>query len=131
MNLSDPIADFLTRIRNAARAKHKRAVMPASNMKIAIAEILKEQGYIVDYTRVEASPRDELHVVMRYYEGRPSFTEIKRISRPGLRSYSSAQSLPRVRNGLGIAIVSTPNGVITDKEARRANVGGEVICTVW
>ncbi len=131
MNLSDPIADFLTRIRNAARAKHKRAVMPASTMKIAIAEILKEQGYIADYKRVEASPRDELHVVMRYYEGRPAFTEIKRISRPGLRSYASAKSLPRVRNGLGIAIVSTPNGVITDKDARRANVGGEVICTVW
>ncbi len=131
MNLSDPIADFLTRIRNAATAKHKRTSAPSSNMNLAIAAILKEQGYIADFERIDKTPQDELVVSMRYSEGQPAFTEIKRVSRPGIRRYASVKELPRVRNGLGIAVVSTPRGVVTDKEARRLNVGGEVICTVW
>lgn len=129
--MTDPIADFLTRLRNAAKARHKRMDVPCSNEKLAIASILKEQGYIADFERIEDNKQGILQVALRYHEGRPAFTEIKRISRPGIRRYASVDALPRVYNGLGIAIVSTSKGVMTDKDARRYNVGGEVICTIW
>lgn len=131
MQISDPISDFLTRLRNAAQAKHKRVELPSSRQKAAIAKILKEQGYIKDYVIVENKPQDILQVTLRYHEGEPAFREIRRVSKPGIRKYSPVSELPRVRSGLGIAIVSTPKGVITDKEARQLNVGGEIICTVW
>ncbi len=129
--MSDPIADFLTRLRNAAKARHKRMDVPCSNEKLAIAGILKEQGYIADFERIADNKQGVLQVALRYHEGRPAFTEIKRISRPGIRRYAAVDALPRVYNGLGIAIVSTSKGVMTDKDARRYNVGGEVICTIW
>ena len=129
--MTDPIADFLTRLRNAAKARHKRMDVPCSNEKLAIAKILKEQGYIADFERIEDNKQGVLQVALRYHEGRPAFTEIKRISRPGIRRYAAVDALPRVYNGLGIAIVSTSKGVMTDKDARRYNVGGEVICTIW
>ncbi len=129
--MTDPIADFLTRLRNAAKARHKRMDVPCSNEKLAIASILKEQGYIADFERIEDNKQGVLQVALRYHEGRPAFTEIKRISRPGIRRYAAVDALPRVYNGLGIAIVSTSKGVMTDKDARRYNVGGEVICTIW
>lgn len=131
MPVSDPIADFLTRLRNAAKARHKRMEVPCSNEKLAIAAILKDQGYIADFERVDDNKQGVLQVSLRYHEGRPAFTEIKRESRPGIRKYAPVDALPRVYNGLGIAIISTSKGVMTDKDARRYNVGGEVICTVW
>lgn len=129
---SDPIADYLTRLRNAAQARHKRIELPCSTQKLAISQILKEQGYITDYKKIETSDKQGvLQVVLSYYEGMPAFKEIHRISRPGIRRYAGAQELPRVRNGLGVAIISTPKGVLTDKQARQMNVGGEVICSIW
>lgn len=131
MPVSDPIADFLTRLRNAAKARHKRMDVPCSNEKLAIAQILKDQGYITDYERIEDNKQGVLQVSLRYNEGQPAFTEIKRVSRPGIRRYAPVDDLPRVYNGLGIAIISTSKGMMTDKDARRYNVGGEVICTIW
>ncbi|MCS6808454.1 MAG: 30S ribosomal protein S8 [Candidatus Kapabacteria bacterium] len=131
MQVTDPISDFLTRIRNAAKARHKRADVPCSKMKIAIAKILKEQGYIADYQIIEDGKQNILRVSLRYFNGRPPFDTITRISRPGLRRYTQVVDIPRVRSGLGIAILSTPKGVITDKEARKLNVGGEILCTIY
>jgi small subunit ribosomal protein S8 len=131
MPVTDPIADFLTRIRNASKAKHKRMDVPSSTMKVAIAKILKEQGYIADYQIIEDNKQGVLRVSLRYHNGRAPFDKITRISRPGIRRYSSAQDAPRVRNGLGIAILSTPKGIITDKDAHKLNVGGEVLCTIY
>ncbi len=131
MPVTDTIGDFLTRVRNGQRAKHKTVDSPASKMKEAIASILKEQGYITDYERVNDGVQGTLRVKLRYYNGAPAIREIKRISRPGIRKYSGADDIPRVYNGLGIAIVSTSHGLMTDKQARLKNVGGEVLCTVW
>jgi small subunit ribosomal protein S8 len=133
MPVTDAIGDFLTRIRNAQRAQHRSVDVPASKLKRAIAEILKDQGYIADFEVVtpEGTAQPTLRVHLKYYQGKPVIREIKRISKPGIRRYARAQELPRVYNGLGIAIISTSNGVMTDKEARRQNVGGEIICTVW
>lgn len=131
MPVSDTIADFLTRIRNASSAKHKVVDIPASKLKMAIAAILKDQGYITDYEKVEDDRQGVIQVKLRYYLGQPAIREIKRVSKPGRRLYAGADKLPRVRNGLGIAIISTPQGVMSDKEARRLNVGGEVLCTIW
>jgi small subunit ribosomal protein S8 len=131
MPVSDTIADFLTRIRNASAAKHKVVEVPCSNLKLAIAQILKDQGYIAEFEKVENAHQGVLHIKLRYYLGQPVIREIRRISKPGRRVYAPADGLPRVRNGLGIAIVSTPRGVMSDKEARRENVGGEVLCTIW
>lgn len=133
MPVTDAIGDFLTRIRNAQRAQHRTIEAPASKLKIAIAEILKDQGFIADYEVVapDGAAQPALRVHLKYYQGKPVIREIKRISKPGIRMYARAQELPRVYNGLGIAIVSTSKGVMTDKEARRQNVGGEIICTVW
>lgn len=131
MPVTDTIGDFLTRVRNGQRAKHKTVDSPASKMKEAIASILKEQGYITDYERVNDGVQGTLRVKLRYYNGAPAIREIKRISRPGIRKYAGAGDIPRVYNGLGIAIVSTSHGLMTDKQARLKNVGGEVLCTVW
>lgn len=131
MPVTDTIADFLTRIRNASAAKHKTVEVPASKLKTAIAEILKDQGYIQDFTHADDNKQGVLTLKLRYYYGQPVIREIQRVSKPGRRIYAAVEKLPRVRNGLGIAIVSTPRGVMTDKQARRENVGGEVLCTIW
>ncbi len=131
MPVTDTIADFLTRIRNASAARHKSVDVPASNLKIAIAEILKDQGFIQDFSKAEDGKQGVLSLKLRYYYGQPVIREIQRVSKPGRRIYAPVERLPRVRNGLGIAIVSTPRGVMTDKQARRENVGGEILCTIW
>ncbi|MBL7998087.1 MAG: 30S ribosomal protein S8 [Candidatus Kapabacteria bacterium] len=131
MPVSDSIGDFLTRLRNGLKAKHKTVDVPASKMKMAIAAILKDQGFINDYEYVKEGPQGYIRVKLRYFQGKPAIREIKRVSRPGIRKYAAADELPKVYNGLGIAVISTSHGVMTDKQARKDNVGGEVICTVW
>ncbi|WP_412068325.1 30S ribosomal protein S8 [Rubrivirga sp. IMCC43871] len=129
--LSDPIGDFLTRIRNAQKARHPYVDVPASNLKRAVTQILVDKGYVADYVNVEDNKQGLIRVYLRYLRGgKPVIQTIKRISKPGLRRFVGAKDLPRVMNGLGIAIVSTSRGVMTDKEARRAGIGGEVIATV-
>ena len=127
---SDPIADLLTRIRNALMAGQTTVTLPSSKMKLAIAQILKEEGYIDDFAVRDAEGKSQLDIALKYYAGRPVIERIERISRPGLRVYKGSGDLPRVMNGLGIAIVSTPKGVMTDRRARATNVGGEVLCIV-
>lgn len=129
MSMSDPIADMLTRIRNGQSAAKADVVMPASNMKQAIAKVLKNEGYIKDFT-VSDDVKAEMTVSLKYFEGSPVIDSIKRVSRPGLRIYKNKDELPKVLNGLGIAVVSTSKGVMTDREARTAGFGGEVICFV-
>lgn len=129
--MTDPIADFLTRIRNAASAGHRMVDVPASKMKAGLAAILKEQGYITDYERVDDGPQGVIRMRLRYVDGTPAMLGLRRVSRPGLRRYAKVDDLPRVRNGLGIAVISTSHGLMTDKEARRKKVGGEVLCYVW
>ena len=132
MNITDPIADMLTRIRNAAVARHDYALIPASQVKIAIARILKEEGFIRDYDILKDTPQRTIRVWLSYTGKRqPVVTALKRISKPGLRVYVKAREMPRVRGGLGTAIVSTPRGIMTAQQARRLNVGGEVLCYVW
>ena len=133
MTMSDPIADMLTRIRNANTAKHDTVDVPASKMKIAIAEILLKEGYIKNYTIEEVGGFKTIHITLKYGKDKnvKIITGLKRISKPGLRIYASAEDLPRVLGGLGIAIVSTNHGVITDKEARKLGIGGEVLAFVW
>ena len=130
MSMTDPVADMLTRIRNAQMAEKISVVMPASKLKIAIAEVLKAEGYIGDFAVRETEGKKALNVELKYYSGRPVIERIERISKPGLRVYRGKDDLPRVMKGLGVAIVSTPKGVMTDKSARLANVGGEVLCIV-
>jgi small subunit ribosomal protein S8 len=129
---TDPIADFLTRIRNGQSAGLRVVEIPSSKTKVAIAEILKDQGFIHDFKVEEVVPQNVLKVALKYDKLTkvPAIREIKRISKPGLRQYKSSNDIPRVKNGLGIAVVSTSKGVMTDKQARKENVGGEVICTV-
>ena len=129
MSMSDPIADMLTRIRNGQSAAKADVTMPASNMKQAIANVLKNEGYIKDFA-VSDDVKAELTVSLKYFDGRPVIDSIKRVSRPGLRIYKNKDELPEVLNGLGIAVVSTSKGVMTDREARAAGYGGEVICLV-
>jgi len=131
MNMTDPIADMLTRIRNAVRARHTRVLVPASNLKIAIAQILKEEGYIRDFDVVQDTPQGTIRIVLRYVEKRPVLTQLKRVSKPGLRVYTRRDSIPQVRGGLGTAIISTPRGVMTGRKAYQQGLGGEVICYVW
>ena len=131
MNMTDPIADMLTRVRNAIMARHPRVLIPASKMKIAIAAILKEEGYIRDYDVVQDSTQGTLRISLRYVEKRPVLNQIKRVSKPGLRIYARADRIPRVLGGLGVAVVSTSKGLMTDREARRRHIGGEVLCYVW
>jgi small subunit ribosomal protein S8 len=131
MNLTDPIADMLTRIRNANSAKHESVKIPYSNMKLGIANILKNEGYIKDFEIKEDGSKKDVVVSLKYVDGENVIKGLKRISKPGRRVYSGVEDLPKVLGGLGIAIVSTPKGVITDKECRKHSVGGEVLCYVW
>ena len=130
---TDPVADFLTRVRNAAKAGHKVVEIPSSNLKVEIARILMEQGYILSYKVDENNVQGTLKVALKYdaQTKQPVIRGIHRVSRPGLRKYAGSDVLPRVKNGLGIAIVSTSHGVMTDKEARKQNVGGELLCYVY
>ena len=132
MLVLDPIADMLTRIRNANTNKHNTVVVPQSKTKLAIAEILKEEGYIVNYTVIDSEQGKMIEITLKYGpNGEKVIQGLKRISKPGLRIYSNAEQLPQVLNGLGIAIVSTSKGIITDKNARKLTVGGEVLAYVW
>lgn len=127
--LQDTIADMLTRVRNAGAANKEIVVMPSSKIKVSIAKVLKEEGYIEDY-KIEGDKKPELYIALKYYAGRPVIERIERVSRPGLRIYRGCDELPTVMNGLGVAIVSTSRGVITDRKARQLQVGGEVLCLV-
>lgn len=131
MNMTDPIADMLTRIRNAVMARHLRVTIPASNMKIAIARILKEEGYIRDYELVRDNPQGTIRITLRYVEKQSVLTHLQRISKPGLRVYKGRDDVPRIRGGLGTAIISTPKGLMTGKKAYHLGLGGEVVCYVW
>ena len=128
--MQDPIADLLTRIRNAQLANHPAVVMPSSKAKLAICEVLQEEGYIDGYEVLEGE-KPQLSVALKYHNGAPVIEQIHRVSRPGLRIYKACDDLPRVRGGLGVAIVSTNRGLLTDRAARAAGVGGEVVCTVF
>jgi small subunit ribosomal protein S8 len=130
---SDPISDYLTRIRNAQMARHKVVEIPASNVKKELTKILFDQGYILNYKFVDEGHQGNIKIALRYdaKSRRPAITEIKRYSKPGLRRYAGSGDLPRVLNGLGVSIISTSKGMMTDKEARRLNVGGEILCTVY
>lgn len=132
MSMSDPIADMLTRIRNAQRVEKSEVAMPASKLKVAIAQVLRDEGYIEGFQVAGAGPAShtELRIGLKYYAGRPVIERLERVSKPGLRIYRGRDQLPQVMNGLGVAIVSTPRGVMTDRKARHAGVGGEIICYV-
>ena len=132
MNLTDPVADFLTRVRNAIRSRHQKMDVPASNLKIEIARILKEEGYITNYKATEEEGHRILRVYLKYgAEGEPAILDLKRISKPGSRVYIGRDEIRRVQGGLGISILTTPKGVMTGRTARRENVGGEVLAHVW
>lgn len=131
MPVTDPIADLLTRIRNAVKANKRKVEMPASKMKVRIAEILKEQKFIVDFVVVPDNKQNVLQIALRYTNGIPAISGLKKISTPGLRKYAPSDELPRVLNGYGIAIISTSKGIMTDKKARSEKVGGEVLCYIW
>ena len=132
MHITDPVADMLTRIRNASSAKHETVDVPASNLKKAIAEILLEEGYIKSYSVVENGNQGMIHITLKYLaKKQPVISGLRRISKPGLRIYAGCEELPRVLKGLGIAIVSTSKGVMTDKKARELHIGGEVLAFVW
>ncbi|NOZ28021.1 MAG: 30S ribosomal protein S8 [Chloroflexi bacterium] len=130
--MTDPIADMLIRIRNAAMVGHKQVMMPSSKMKVAIARILKEEGFIQNYQVTRDHPQPQLRIILKYdQERKPVITGLKRVSKPGRRIYVKRQEIPWVLRGMGIAILSTPRGVMTDRKARRLGVGGEVLCYVW
>ena len=131
MSMQDPLSDMLTRIRNAQMAGKTGVEMPGSKLKAAVANVLKEEGYIADFAASNDDGKPRLAIELKYYQGKPVIAEIDRISRPGLRNYSGKDDLPSVRGGLGVAIVSTSKGVMTDRAARAAGVGGEVLCTVF
>ncbi|MFA3782845.1 30S ribosomal protein S8 [Melioribacteraceae bacterium 4301-Me] len=131
MNINDPIADFLTRIKNAVKAKKRYVDVPSSKMKVGLAEILRANNFIRDYNIIEDNKQNILRIHLKYVNGISSISGLKKISKPGLKQYSSKDKLPRVLNGLGIAVISTPKGLLTDKQARKENVGGEVICHIW
>lgn len=129
MSMQDPISDMLTRIRNGQAAKKVAVKMPSSKMKVAIAKLLKEEGYVADYTII-GEVKSELEVTLKYFEANPVIEQIQRVSRPGLRIYKKKDALPSVMGGLGIAVVSTSKGLMTDRAARKAGLGGEIICYV-
>ena len=131
MNITDPIADYLTRLRNAIQAKHKRVDIPASNLKKELSKILSEQKFIAGYSVIEDNKQGMLRVSLRYTDGVSAINGLKRISKPGLRVYKPADELPRVLNGLGIAVISTSKGVMTERKAREQKIGGEVLCEIW
>ena len=130
MSMQDPVSDMLTHIRNGQRAGKVRITMPMSKQKSAIAEVLKQQGYIRDFSAEEIEGKPQLAILLRYFEGKPVIETLKRISRPGLRVYKRKDDLPKVMDGLGIAIISTPKGLMTDRQARAEGHGGEVVCIV-
>lgn len=130
MSMSDPIADMLTRIRNGQAAEKTAVEMPSSKLKVAIAQVLKDEGYIEDFSVRSEAGKATLSIALKYYVGRPVIDRLERVSRPGLRIYRPSRDIPKVMNGLGIAIVSTPKGVVTDRKARSLGVGGEVLCLV-
>lgn len=130
MSMSDPIADMLTRIRNSQLAGHTNVVMPSSKIKVAVAKVLTDEGYVSAYNVNEKDGKSELALDLKYYEGKPVIESIKRVSRPGLRVYKNKDELPKVIGGLGVAIVSTSKGVMSDRAAREAGVGGEIMCYV-
>ena len=130
MSMSDPIADMLTRIRNAQSVEKPVVSMPSSKLKVAIAQVLKDEGYIDAFTVKTEGVKSELEISLKYYAGRPVIERIERVSRPGLRIYRGHDAIPSVMNGLGVAIVTTPKGVMTDRKARQVGVGGEVLCYV-
>jgi small subunit ribosomal protein S8 len=129
--MQDPLADMLTRVRNAQMAGKADVKMPSSKVKIAVAKVLEGEGYIESFSIEEEGVKPHLNIVLKYFDGKPVIAEIDRVSRPGLRAYSGKDDLPSVRGGLGIAVVSTSQGVMTDRAARAAGVGGEVLCTVF
>jgi small subunit ribosomal protein S8 len=130
--VNDPIGDLITRIRNAQQRSKPKVSTPGSSLRVRVLDVLKSEGYIRGYSSVERKDgRSELEIELKYYEGEPVIREIARVSKPGRRVYASVKNLPRINNGLGVAIVSTPKGVMADHEARDANVGGEILCTVF
>jgi small subunit ribosomal protein S8 len=131
MNVSDPIADMLTRIRNASRARHLEVSMPASRTKLAIAKILKDEGFIEDFSEAQAGPRKDITIKLKYVGKVPVVSGLKRISKPGLRVYAAKTEIPRVLGGLGVVIVSTSQGIMTGQQARKGQLGGEVLAYVW
>ena len=131
MSMTDPIGDLLTRIRNGQRARKDSVLTPASKLRVRVLDVLQREGYIRGYTQEVVGPAQGLRIELKYFEGQPAIQHVARVSRPGRRVYSGAQELPIVRNGLGITIVSTPRGVLSDAEAREQNVGGEVLAEVF
>ena len=131
MSLSDPIGDMIARIKNASVRNYKQVQMPSSKFKTKIADVLKNEGYIIDYKIDTTNGKNNLSINLKYNSGNPVINSIQRVSKPGRRIFSSAESLPKVSNGLGIAIISTPKGVMTDQDARKNQVGGEIICKVF
>jgi small subunit ribosomal protein S8 len=131
MSMTDPVADLLTRVRNGYAAGHRRVDVPSSKLKVELARILRENHFITDYRVIEDGGRGVLRLVLRYHNDKPVIREVKRVSAPGLRRYVKCRELPRVRSGLGIAIVSTPRGLMSDRDARAQNLGGELLATVW
>lgn len=131
MNLNDPVGDLITRIRNAHLRGRSKLTSPASNLRARVLQVLKDEGYIRDFREIESGVHKELEIELKYYEGAPAIHEIQRVSKPGRRVYSSIKDLRLVRNGLGISILSTPKGVMSDNAARDANVGGEILCEVY
>jgi small subunit ribosomal protein S8 len=131
MSLSDPIGDMIARIKNAQIRNHKKVQLPSSKFKVKIAEVLKSEGYIIDYKVSQESNKPYLEISLKYNSGNPVISSIQRVSKPGRRIFSRAESLPKINDGLGIAIISTPKGVMTDIDARKQKVGGEIICKVF
>ena len=131
MSLNDPIGDMIARIKNAQLRNHKKIELPSSNFKVKIADVLKNEGYIIDYKTFSELNKSKLEISLKYHYGNPVISSIQRVSKPGRRIFSSAESLPKINNGLGIAIISTPKGVMTDIDARKQKVGGEIICKVF
>ena len=132
MSMSDPIGDMLTRIRNASAARHEKVLIPASRLKVKLAEVLRDEGFIKEFVRHEDGVQGAITILLKYGADRePVISDIKRVSKPGLRRYVPTSEIPRVLNGMGIAILSTSKGVMVDREARKQKVGGELICTVW
>ena len=131
MSLTDPVGDMIARIKNAQLRNHKKIELPSSNFKVKIADVLKNEGYIIDYKTFSELNKSKLEISLKYHYGNPVISSIQRVSKPGRRIFSSAESLPKINNGLGIAIVSTPKGVMTDIDARKQKIGGEIICKVF
>ena len=129
--VTDPIADLLTRVRNAAMARHDSVSIPASKMKIAVARILKDEGFISDFSIVKGEPQRTIKITLKYIDKQPAFIGLERVSKPGLRIYSGKKEIPRVYGGLGIAVISTSKGLMTGQEAWKKNIGGEVLCYIW